>query len=100
MLLFLMVLFENVHVFICRSEALSAFRVPLRNNWPLIFAVAGAQGLHIAASYIPGLKDVLQVAPITVEMWLTLVPIALSVLLVMEADKALRRWSGQAGLRQ
>jgi magnesium-transporting ATPase (P-type) len=44
MLLFLMVLFENVHVFNCRSETRSVFRIPLSNNWPLIAAVIGAQG--------------------------------------------------------
>ena len=31
-LLLLMVLFENVHIFNCRSESRSAFRVPLRST--------------------------------------------------------------------
>ena len=90
MLLFLMVLFENVHVFNCRSETRSVFRIPLSNNWPLIAAVVGAQAVHIGAAFVPGLRDVLQIEPITVQMWLLLVPIAASVLLVMELDKALR----------
>jgi magnesium-transporting ATPase (P-type) len=90
MLLFLMVLFENVHVFNCRSETRSAFRVPLRNNWPLIGAVVGAQAVHIAAAFVPGLRGVLQIEPITLGMWLLMVPIAASVLFIMEFDKALR----------
>ena len=90
MLLFLMVLFENVHVFNCRSETRSVFRIPLSSNWPLIAAVVGAQAVHIGAAFVPGLRDVLQIEPITVQMWLLLVPIAASVLLVMELDKALR----------
>jgi magnesium-transporting ATPase (P-type) len=91
MLLFLMVLFENVHVFNCRSETRSAFRVPLSNNWYLIAIVIATQTLQISAAFVPGLRDVLQIAPISIEAWLLLVPIAASVLLVMEFDKALRR---------
>ena len=90
MLLFLMVLFENVHVFNCRSETRSVFRIPFGNNWPLMGAVIGAQAVHIGAAFVPGLRDVLQIEPITLQMWLLLVPIAASVLLVMELDKALR----------
>jgi magnesium-transporting ATPase (P-type) len=90
MLLFLMVAFENVHVFNCRSEHLSAFRVPLRNNWPLLGAAAGAQLVHIGAAFVPGLRDVLQVEPISVGMWLVLAGVAASLLVVMEMDKALR----------
>jgi magnesium-transporting ATPase (P-type) len=91
MLLFLMVLFENVHVFNCRSETRSVFRIPLSNNWPLIAAVVGAQTLHVSAAFVPGLRGVLQIEPISVAMWLTLVPVAISVLAVMELDKATRR---------
>jgi magnesium-transporting ATPase (P-type) len=90
-LLFLMILFENVHVFNCRSERRSAFRIPLRNNWTLMAAVAGAQALHISAAFIPGLRETLEVEPISLTTWLVLVPIAASVLLVMEIDKLLRR---------
>ena len=90
MLLFLMVAFENAHVFNCRSETISTFRTPIRNNWPLVVAVIAAQAVHIGAAYVPGIKDVLEVEPITVAMWLLLVPIAASVVLVMELDKVLR----------
>jgi magnesium-transporting ATPase (P-type) len=90
MLLFLMVLFENVHVFNCRSETRSAFQLPFSNNWPLMAAVISAQAGHIGAAFVPGLREVLQVEPITFKMWLLLVPIAASVLVIMEIDKALR----------
>jgi P-type Ca2+ transporter type 2C len=93
LLLFLMVLFENVHAFNVRSETRSAFRVPLRNNWPLIAAVAAAQALHLAAPYIPVLREVLQVQPISPAMWAALVGVAASLLLVVETDKWLRRRS-------
>lgn len=93
LLLFLMVLFENVHAFNVRSENRSTFRIPLSDNWPLIAAVAAAQGVHIAAPYIPLLRDVLEVQPVSPIMWAVLAGIALSLLLVMEADKWLRRRS-------
>jgi magnesium-transporting ATPase (P-type) len=86
-LLFLMVAFENVHVFNCRSETRSAFRVPFSNNWPVIAAVAGAQAVHIGAAFVPGLSTVLDMQPISIGLWLTLIPIALSMLLVMELFK-------------
>jgi P-type Ca2+ transporter type 2C len=53
-------------------------------------AVIGAQAVHIGAAFVPGLRDVLQIEPISVQIWLLLVPIAASVLLVMELDKVLR----------
>jgi hypothetical protein len=54
-------------------------------------AVVAAQGVHIAAAYIPGLRDVLEIEPIRWDVWLALVLIAASVIPVMEAFKALRR---------
>lgn len=90
MLLFLLVLFENVHVLNCRSETRSAFRIALGSNRPLIAAVISAQALHIGVAFVPGLSDILQVEPISVSMWLLMLPIAASVLIVMEIEKALR----------
>ena len=91
MLLFLMVILENVQVFNSRSETRSAFAIPLSHNWMLVGAVVLAQSLQIAAPYIPGLNGVLGVAPIAPQMWVTLVGIALTLLVLMEADKWLRR---------
>ncbi|NBC46840.1 MAG: HAD-IC family P-type ATPase [Gammaproteobacteria bacterium] len=89
-LLLLMVLFENVHIFNCRSEERSAFGVPLRANLLLIGTVAAAQAVHILAMYLPGLSDVLEVAPVSLMEWLALLGIAASLLLMMELFKALR----------
>jgi len=89
-LLLLMVSFENVQVFNCRSETLSAFRVPFRNNPFVVLAALAAQGLHIAAMHLPGLSGVLQVAPVDVRTWLSVVAAALSLLVVMEIYKWLR----------
>lgn len=90
-LLFLMVAFENVHVFNCRSETRSAFRVPFSNNWPVVASVVGAQAVHVSAAYVPGLSDVLEMQPISLVLWLAIVPIALTLLLAMELFKLFGR---------
>ena len=89
MTLLLMVLFENVHVLNSRSETLSVFRQGLFSNRFLVFAILGAQAIHIGAMYTPGLRDVLQVAPVTLVQWSQLLLIALVLIVVDELHK---RW--------
>ncbi len=90
--LLLMVLFENIHVFNCRSETRSVFRHnPLRNPI-LLFGTATAQLVHIGAMYTPWISDVLRIQPVPPQHWLELLGLALTVLVVMELHKAVRRW--------
>ena len=85
--LFLMVLFENVFVFNSRSETRSVFaHNPLRNQF-LLFGTLAAQLIHIAALYTPGLREVLDVQPITLDFWVTLLSLALLAMLASEAHK-------------
>ncbi len=88
--LLLMVLLENVHVFNCRSERTSAFRVPFARNRLLILGVAVAQGIHILAMQLPLMQRVLQVTPISWSHWGTLLLLASILLWVMEAYKLIR----------
>jgi Ca2+-transporting ATPase len=88
--LLLMVLFENVHVFNCRSESLSVFRHnPLRNKLLLVGTLI-AQLVHIGSMYTPWLGDVLGVKPVSFSQWLALLALAFSVMLVMELHKRFR----------
>ncbi len=91
LLLLLMVLFENVHVFNCRSEERSAFTVPLSANPFLIGAVIAAQGLHIAAMYTPGLREVLDVEPVSLAEWTWLLGLAMMLLFTVEIYKWMHR---------
>ena len=85
--LLLMVLFENVHVFNCRSETLSALQHnPLRNKL-LLLGVLLAQGVHIGSMYVPWLRDVLGVSPVSFALWQELLMLALTVIVVMELYK-------------
>ncbi len=93
-LLLLMVSFENAHVFNCRSERKSVFRHSLLVNPFLLFVVPTAQTLHIMSAHIPGLNSVLRVEPLTLDTWLTVAPMALGLVVVMEIYKLFRYgWS-------
>jgi potassium/sodium efflux P-type ATPase len=96
LLLLLMVFLENVHVFNCRSERRSAFKIPLRNNWILIFGVLAAQGIHILAMHVPLTQSVLKVAPVSLEEWGTLLLLASTILLTMEIFKMVKKRTGSA----
>ena len=87
LLLLLMVLFENVHALNARSETRSVFRLPFAANPFLIAAIVAAQGLHIAAMYMPGLSGVLDVQPVVLTDWLLVAAVAASLLIVGEVLK-------------
>jgi len=89
LVLLLMVLFENVHVFNCRSERTSAFAVPIRRNRLLVLGVLAAQGIHILALYHPLMRRVLDIAPVSAIEWACLILVASSLLAVMEIFKRL-----------
>jgi magnesium-transporting ATPase (P-type) len=91
LVLFLMVLMENVHVFNCRSEWQSAFKTPLSDNRLLIVGVLGAQALHIIAMHFPLMQTTLQIKPISPAEWLACTLIAITMLIPMELFKAYNR---------
>ncbi|MGI9318135.1 MAG: cation transporting ATPase C-terminal domain-containing protein, partial [bacterium] len=90
--LLLMVLFENVHVFNCRSEVRSVFRHNPLKNPILLMGTVVAQLVHIGAMYTPWISDVLHIQPVAPQHWLELLGLALIVLIVMELHKTIRRW--------
>jgi len=86
-LLLLFVLMQNFHVFNCRSEYLSAFRVPIRRNYFLIFGVSGALGIHFLAMHLPLMQRILGLSPIERGEWLIPVAMASLLLAAMEVFK-------------
>jgi len=86
-LLMLFVLMQNVHVFNCRSENISAFRIPLARNRILAVGVLVALGVHIASTYIPLMQRVLRTQPLRFEQWAYPLVLALTVLVLMEFYK-------------
>jgi magnesium-transporting ATPase (P-type) len=90
-LLLLMVLMQNVDAINARSETISVLRLPLRNNPVLLAGVGVALGLHLAAMYLPWLQQVLAVRPPSAGDWFLLPALAVSLLVLMEAQKRWRR---------
>ena len=95
--LLLMVLFENVHVLNSRSETQSIFRQAFFGNPLLIAGMLSAQGIHIGAMYTPGIKDVLQIEPVTLQQWSTLLAIALVLIVVGETHKYVKQRARDVG---
>ena len=58
----------------------------------LLFGTVAAQLIHIGAMYTPWISGVLHIQPVSLEHWGNLLAIALSILLVMEVHKAVRRY--------
>ena len=99
--LLLMVLFENVHVFNSRSEQRPVLGHNPLSNPILLFGTLLAQTVHILAMYTPGLNTVLDIEPVSLNAWFTLLSIAALLMLVMEIHKYFsRNRFGSAGSRQ
>ncbi|MCX7806016.1 MAG: HAD-IC family P-type ATPase [Planctomycetota bacterium] len=90
LLFLLMVLCENVHAFNVRSERVSAFRVPISRNYLLFFGVLVAQGVHIAAMYLPPMQKILKIGPVSFLEWAELLGLAFGMLVAMEIFKKIR----------
>jgi magnesium-transporting ATPase (P-type) len=91
LVLLLMVFMQNFHAFNCRSESVSAFRVPLKRNIILVFGVLAAQGIHILSMQIPFMQNILRIEPVTFNEWLYLIALAVPMIIVMELFKLIRR---------
>ena len=99
-LLLLMVLFENVHIFNCRSELRSAFTLsPLRSP-VLMIGIAAAFSIHVTMLYSPLGNALLGAEPVSLEQWILIAALSLPILTVMELHKLSWRlrygMSGQA----
>lgn len=91
LILLLMVFMQNFHVFNCRSERVSAFRVPIKRNIILVFGVIAAQAIHILSMQIPLMQNILRIEPIHLNEWIYILLLAIPMLLVMEIFKFLHR---------
>jgi len=86
-LLMLMVLFENVHLFNCRSETRSAFTMsPLRSP-VLMLGIVAAFSIHVSMTYLPVGNLLLATQPVDAALWLKLLVLSVPILVVMELHK-------------
>lgn len=82
-----MVLAENVHVFNCRSELTSAFKIPIKQNKYILYGVFIVQLIHIIAVNIPFMQNVLESDLVSFSEWIWLFALASLMLPVMELFK-------------
>ncbi len=94
LILLLMVFMQNFHAFNCRSERVSAFKVPLKRNIILVFGVLAAQGIHILSMQIPFMQKILRVEPVTFNEWLYILALAVPMIFVMEVFKLVNKPKG------
>ena len=83
----LMVFIQNIHVFNCRSEKKSAFKVPIKNNLLIVYGVLVSVLLQIIVMEIPFLSKLLKTTSIPFIHIIYLAIIASSVLIIIEIYK-------------
>ena len=88
-----MVTFQIFHVFNSRSSQTSIFRMnPLSNRF-LFIGTLLSFAVHLGAMYFEPTQILLRLEPLDLDTWLRIVPLALSVLVVVEIHKLIRRKS-------
>ena len=87
----MMVFMQNIHVFNCRSEKQSAFKIKLFSNWFVPFAVFSSIFLQILIMEVPVLSTLMKTDSIPVMHMILLLIASLPIILVMEIFKYLKK---------
>lgn len=85
------VLFQLFNVFNVRSETESILRLRLLSNPFLFFSVVASVIAQLMIIYVPALQFVFRTVPLNIGDWVVLTVTAVTVLVAVEAEKALRR---------
>ena len=91
LILLLLVIMENVHVFNCRSERKSAFKIPFFQNKVLIYALAAQVVIQVFAMYTPFMQQILHIPTVSFDKLLFLIGSAMPLIFVMEIYKFFKR---------
>jgi Ca2+-transporting ATPase len=86
-----MVLFQLFNVFNARSETRSAFTMNPLSNPFLFFSIVASVIAQVAVIFWAPLQLIFKTTPLVLMDWVVIVPIALTVVIVVEIDKAIRR---------
>ena len=90
--IFLLILFQNMQIFNARSETQSLFKQSFFKN-PFLFISIGIVTLvHIVASYVPSFDNFLKIDPLGWKELALIIPLALSIIVVMELEKIIRKF--------
>ncbi|MFW6079570.1 MAG: cation-translocating P-type ATPase, partial [Gemmatimonadota bacterium] len=85
------VIIQFFHVLNVRSWDRSVLRVPLRDNPFLAVGLPLALLAHIGVLYVPFLRAIFDTAPLSLRHWAFVVLVGLSIIVLVEVDKALVR---------
>jgi Ca2+-transporting ATPase len=91
-----MVLFQFFQAWNSRSELQSVFRINPFSNPFLFYSMVAAMLAQIAVVYVPALQWVFRTEPLAGSEWLRIVLVALTVVVGVEIDKAIRRHKKKA----
>lgn len=87
------VMLSFFQVFSSRAENKSLFQLKLLANKPLLFTSLAALALHWAVMTWPVTADLLELTPLNLWEWLLCAAVGSTVLIIVEAEKAVRRWA-------
>ncbi len=90
-ILLLMVFMQNVHVFNCRSETESAFKVPIKNNYFIVISIVVVLLLQLIVSEVPIFAHLLKTESIPWKDTIILIGLALPIIVVMDLFKSIKR---------
>lgn len=86
-ILLIMVFMQNIHVFNCRSETKSAFKIPFKNNKFIVLGVISVLTIQLIVSETTIMSDMLHIYPISIDKVLLAITLSIPLLLVMELFK-------------
>jgi Ca2+-transporting ATPase len=85
----LLVIYQLVNVYNCRSERESVFKIGFFKNKWLLIAIALSVGLHLLVIYLPFLQNMFKTIPLGLTDWAWIVGVALSILIFDEIRKVI-----------
>lgn len=87
-----LVLFQLFNVFNCRSETRSVFRMNPLSNPFLFFSIVASVIAQVALVYFEPLQAIFRTTALSLNDWLVIVPVAFTVIIVVEIEKVIRRY--------
>ncbi len=92
-----MVFFQFYQAFNCRSERQSIFTTSPFSNPFLLYSMIAAFLAQLSVIYVPALQWVFRTEPITINEWLQILMVSVTVIIVVEIDKWIRRQKSKDG---
>ncbi len=89
--LLLMVFMQNFHVFNCRSETESAFKIPIKNNYFIIISIIIVLIIQMIVTEVPFLTSIIKTKPVPIKDAIILILLAFPIIIVMNAYKSYKR---------